>query len=87
MSMEAFRSANIVTHRRTANIVLLFSFLSTILSNTTHAAQAQSVLLANPSNQAALPLNFERHTDDLNKMVQRRTIRALVLYSRTGLLR
>ena len=34
--------------------------------------------------QAALPLTFARHTDDLGAMVQRKTIRALVLYSRTG---
>src|SRR5271168_3648195 len=84
MSMEAFGSANFVTHRRTANIVLLFSILLTVLSNTSQTAQAQSVPLTSPSNQAALPLNFERHTDDLDKMVQRGTIRALVLYSRTG---
>jgi membrane-bound lytic murein transglycosylase MltF len=32
----------------------------------------------------SLPLNFERHTDDLDAMVKRRTIRALVLYSRSG---
>ena len=31
-----------------------------------------------------LPLNFERHTDDLDAMVKRRNIRALVLYSRSG---
>jgi membrane-bound lytic murein transglycosylase MltF len=84
MSMEASRSANIVTHRRTANIALLVSILWTVLSNTAQTVQAQSVPLTNPSNQAALPLNFERHTDDLDKMVQRGTIRALVLYSRTG---
>jgi membrane-bound lytic murein transglycosylase MltF len=33
---------------------------------------------------AGLPLNFERHTDDLDAMVKRGTIRALVLYSRSG---
>jgi membrane-bound lytic murein transglycosylase MltF len=32
----------------------------------------------------SLPLTFERHTDDLDAMVKRRTIRALVLYSRSG---
>jgi membrane-bound lytic murein transglycosylase MltF len=36
------------------------------------------------ANAAGLPLNFERHTDDLDAMVKRRTIRALVLYSRSG---
>jgi len=50
-------------------------------------ASAQSVPdTAHPKgpSQAALPLTFERHTDDLDAMVQRKTIRALVLYSRTG---
>jgi membrane-bound lytic murein transglycosylase MltF len=49
--------------------------------------RAQSVPdTAHPSgsSQAALPLTFERHTDDLDDMVKRKTIRALVLYSRTG---
>ena len=33
---------------------------------------------------SGLPLNFERHTGDLDQMVKRGTIRALVLYSRSG---
>src|SRR3984885_7668503 len=36
------------------------------------------------ANVAGLPLNFERHIDDLDAMVKRGTIRALVLYSRSG---
>jgi membrane-bound lytic murein transglycosylase MltF len=36
------------------------------------------------SSATSLPLNFERHTDDLDAMVKRGTIRALVLYSRAG---
>ena len=36
------------------------------------------------ASTAGLPLNFERHTDDLDAMVKRGTIRALVLYSRSG---
>ena len=36
------------------------------------------------ADSAGLPLNFDRHTDDLDAMVKRRTIRALVLYSRSG---
>ena len=36
------------------------------------------------ASAGSLPLNFERHTDDLDAMVKRRTIRALVLYSRSG---
>jgi membrane-bound lytic murein transglycosylase MltF len=49
--------------------------------------RAQSVPeAAHPSGaiQSALPLTFERHTDDLDGMIKRKTIRALVLYSRTG---
>jgi membrane-bound lytic murein transglycosylase MltF len=33
---------------------------------------------------SGLPLNFERHTGDLDEMVKRGSIRALVLYSRSG---
>jgi membrane-bound lytic murein transglycosylase MltF len=33
---------------------------------------------------AGLPLNFERHTDNLDAMVKRRNIRALVFYSRSS---
>ncbi len=36
------------------------------------------------SGDAGLPLNFERHTGDLDEMVKRGSIRALVLYSRSG---
>lgn len=36
------------------------------------------------SPNAELPLSFERHTDDLDAMVKRGNIRALVLYSRSG---
>ncbi len=39
---------------------------------------------ASQTSAASLPLNFERHTDDLDAMVKRGTIRALVLYSRSG---
>jgi membrane-bound lytic murein transglycosylase MltF len=36
------------------------------------------------SGVAGLPLNFERHTGDLDEMLKRGSIRALVLYSRSG---
>ena len=39
---------------------------------------------ASQSPDAGLPLNFQRHTGDLDDMVKRGTIRALVLYSRSG---
>jgi membrane-bound lytic murein transglycosylase MltF len=37
-----------------------------------------------PAAEAQLPVAFERHTDDLDAMVKRGQIRALVLYSRSG---
>jgi hypothetical protein len=37
-----------------------------------------------PSVTISLPLNFQRHTGDLDGMVKRHEIRALVVYSRTG---
>ncbi len=36
------------------------------------------------SGSLTLPLNFQRHTGDLDDMVKRREIRALVVYSRSG---
>ncbi len=36
------------------------------------------------SGVSGLPVNFERHTGDLDAMVKRGSIRALVLYSRSG---
>ena len=39
---------------------------------------------ASESPDSGLPLSFERHTDDLDAMVKRGNIRALVLYSRSG---
>ena len=58
---------------------------------TTEAAWGQSTAArqSSPSkssqvSQAALPITFERHTGDLDEMVKRHNIRALVLYSRSG---
>ena len=36
------------------------------------------------SGVSGLPLNFQRHTGDLDEMVKRGSIRALVLYSRSS---
>jgi membrane-bound lytic murein transglycosylase MltF len=77
--------AKITSHRKNARLVLLFSLLFLIVDGkTAPTARAQSVPPASPASGQALPLNFERHTDDLEAMVQRKMIRALVLYSRTG---
>lgn len=81
--MEALVSAKIVAHRRSARLVLSFCLLSLVVIDSAKT-NAQVVPPASQSNQDALPLNFERHTDDLDKMAQRGTIRALVLYSHTG---
>jgi hypothetical protein len=43
-----------------------------------HAAQTP------PQSAAELPVTFERHTGDLDAMVKRGSIRALVFYSRSG---
>ena len=49
-----------------------------------HSAGASPDKTPAQADAAGLPLNFERHTDDLDAMVKRRNIRALVLYSRSG---
>jgi len=49
-----------------------------------HASPAPPDKTAPQTSAGSLPLNFDRHTDDLDAMVKRRTIRALVLYSRSG---
>ena len=53
-------------------------------SASAHSAGALPDKTAPQSNAASLPLNFERHIDDLDAMVKRRNIRALVFYSRSG---
>ena len=49
-----------------------------------HASPAPADKATSQPSNTSLPLNFERHTDDLDAMVKRGTIRALVLYSRSG---
>jgi membrane-bound lytic murein transglycosylase MltF len=49
-----------------------------------HAPPAPTDTTSPQTRAGSLPLNFERHTDDLDAMVKRGTIRALVLYSRSG---
>ena len=49
-----------------------------------HSAGAPAGAIPAQTNAASLPLNFERHIDDLDGMVRRRDIRALVFYSRSG---
>ena len=73
-------------------MVWLCLLLSIICGNTECVAQPQTSRAggvsaddASPkSADAGLPMNFERRTGDLDEMVRRQTIRALVLYSRAG---
>jgi membrane-bound lytic murein transglycosylase MltF len=75
----------IAPRRRSVGLVQLFALLLLIaLSRMARESHAQSVPTSPASNQASLPLNFERHTGDLDEMEKRNTIRALVLYSHTG---
>lgn len=46
--------------------------------------QSASDTTASSSDDKALPLSFERQTGDLDAMVKRGSIRALVIYSRSG---
>jgi membrane-bound lytic murein transglycosylase MltF len=48
------------------------------------APQAANPPSDNRGEDVALPLTFQRHTDDLDAMVKRGNIRALVIYSRSG---
>ena len=79
-----------MTHRRNPWLVLWFSLLLTTIWVATAAAQATNAVAAPDdkpaaqSGDAGLPLNFQRHTGDLDDMVKRGSIRALVLYSRSS---
>ena len=67
---------------------LWFSLLGLLLANLCGAAvTAAQPPLPKPSaasSDAGLPLNFQRSTGDLDAMVKRGSIRALVTYSRSG---
>ena len=82
---------NPIDDRRSAWLVLCLGvLLAAACCTTAAAAQVQSAQVPAASSDkaqspdAGLPLNFERHTGDLDEMVKRGTIRALVLYSRSG---
>jgi membrane-bound lytic murein transglycosylase MltF len=55
-----------------------------LIGSGTRVAEAQIVPSSPASGETALPLNFARSTGDLDEMEKRQTIRALVMYSRTG---
>ena len=78
--------------RRTLPVLWLCLLLLIAGASAGAAAQAQSRSKPAASSEkpasepadAGLPLTFERHTDDLDAMVKRGKIRALVLYTRSG---
>jgi membrane-bound lytic murein transglycosylase MltF len=53
-------------------------------AKSTHSAAASAGKAAPQSTASGLPLNFQRHTGDLDAMVKAKTIRALVLYSHSS---
>jgi len=69
--------------KRFTLLVLFIALTSALLA----LAQQSQAAKDNPTTQsgvAGLPLNFQRHTGDLDDMVKRGSIRALVLYSRSS---
>ena len=84
-------STDTTPHRRRARLALLLGpLLATACLAPAFAVQPQSAHTAVADRtppqpgDAGLPLTFERHTGDLDSMVKRGSIRALVLYSRSG---
>jgi hypothetical protein len=51
---------------------------------TNHAVGVSADDTSPQSAGAGLPMNFERRTGDLDEMIKRQSIRALVLYNRSG---
>jgi membrane-bound lytic murein transglycosylase MltF len=68
---------------RTLLLSLSFVLSASILACAQQAQPAQDKSVS-PSPAATLPLSFERQTGDLDAMIKRGSIRALVLYSRSG---
>jgi len=70
--------------RRALLLSLSFVLSASILACGAQQAQPAQDKSVSPSPAATLPLNFERQTGDLDAMIKRGSIRALVLYSRSG---
>jgi membrane-bound lytic murein transglycosylase MltF len=64
-------------------LLIIFGQIASV-AQTTHAGGGSADGTSPQSADAGLPMNFERHTGDLDEMVKRQTVRALVLYSRSG---
>ena len=69
--------------KRRSFILLPAVLLSAVLTFAQYS-QPNSDKPAGQAGDAGLPLNFERYAGDLDEMVKRGSIRALVLYSRSG---
>jgi membrane-bound lytic murein transglycosylase MltF len=84
-------SIGTIPHRRRVWLALLCFLLATACITTAsaevqpgRAPAAAADKTPSQSGVSGLPLNFEPHTGDLDEMVKRGSIRALVLYSRSG---
>jgi membrane-bound lytic murein transglycosylase MltF len=77
-------SDNASARRRVLTALLAGFLVEHVCGTTGAAAQPQSAGSGAASSDTGLPLNFERNTGDLDAMVKRGSIRALVLYSRFG---
>ncbi len=71
--------------KRLSCLSLLFALFTAVLAFGQQSDLSTSTGKSLPqSGVSGLPLDFERHTGDLEEMVKRGSIRALVLYSRSG---
>ena len=66
------------------SLVSLFIVLCSVMLAFAQQSESSKDKPPAQSGVSGLPLNFERHTGDLDAMVKRGSIRALVLYSRSG---
>jgi len=66
------------------SLVSLFIVLCSVMLAFARQSESSKDKPPAQSGVSGLPLNFERHTGDLDAMVKRGSIRALVLYSRSG---
>ena len=86
-------STSVTRNQRTTRLLLLLGVLVfnaafvkvvTAQPQATNSGAASDNKPGAQSGVTGLPVNFERHTGDLDEMVKRGSIRALVLYSRSG---
>ncbi|MGA9567998.1 MAG: transporter substrate-binding domain-containing protein, partial [Candidatus Korobacteraceae bacterium] len=66
------------------SLVSLFIVLCSVMLAFAQQSESSKDKPPAQSGVSGLPLNFERHTGDLDEIVKRGSVRALVLYSRSG---